>query len=278
VRKEWPRGLPLLAKGNDAILQSLAQKDLANPSTVAAQLEVADGWWDQAEKQRDPAAKRRVASRARTWYEQALAGAAGLQKAKVEKRLEEIDHLHASGAVVDLLPLIDPKKDGYQGGWDKSGGSLLSPVPVAQASLQIPYMPPAEYDLKMVIEKKDIHVLHVGLPSDNVRIGVDVDNQSTWGTLNFPAPSGKNSIVKYNGSYTSKGKPSTLLISVRKMGVWVSIDNKVVLSYEGDISAAGPDSSWNPPNAKCLMLGSWGGWIISKMVLIPVSGQGKPLR
>jgi len=207
-----------------------------------------------------------------------MAGAAGLQKAKVEKRLDEIEQLHASGPIVDLLPLIDPKKDGYQGGWDKSGGSLLSPVPVAQASLQIPYLPPPEYDLRMVIEKKDIHVLHVGLPSDNIRIGVDVDNQSTWGTLNFPAPSGKNSIVRYNASYTSKGKPSTLLISIRKTGVWVSIDSRIVLSYEGDISAAGPDTSWNPPNAKCLMLGSWGGWIISKMVLVPVSGQGKPLR
>lgn len=278
TKKDWSRGIPLLAKGSDPALQAVALKELAAPSTFAAQVEVGDGWWDLGEKQKDLATRRKFVNRARHWYELGLAGVTGLAKAKVEKRLDEIEKLNASGPIVDLLALIDPKKDATSGVWDKKDSALWSPVPVAQASLQVPYLPPLEYDLKMVVEKRDIHVLHIGLPTGDVRVEVDLDNQSTWGNLNFPQPSGKNSVVKYNTSYTQRNKPSVLICSVRRTGAWVTVDGKVVLSWEGDVGTAIAVPAWRPPNPKAISLGSWGSWIISRMMLIPVTGQGKPLR
>jgi hypothetical protein len=273
MKRDWEKGLPMLAKGNDAALQAAAQKDLAGSA-----MEAGDAWWEIADKTKETVSKRKLLARARLWYERALPALSGLSKAKVEKRLEEIDQAGASGAVVDVLALIDPKKDATGGAWEKSGAALLSPMAVAQASLQIPYLPPPEYDLKLVVERKDIHVLHLGLPSGDVRIDVDVDNQSTWGNLNFDSAPTKASIVKYNTAYIPVGKPATILCTVRRNGVWIAIDGKIVLAYEGDITNAKPVAAWKPPNPKALSLGSWAGWVFTKIQLIPVTGQGKKLR
>jgi hypothetical protein len=51
VKGDWDVGLSFLAKGSDAGLGALAAKDLAAPTDPERQLEVADGWWDLAEKE-----------------------------------------------------------------------------------------------------------------------------------------------------------------------------------------------------------------------------------
>jgi len=47
VKGDWDKGLPLLAKGSDAKLKELAQKELAGPKDAAEQAAVGDGWWAQ---------------------------------------------------------------------------------------------------------------------------------------------------------------------------------------------------------------------------------------
>jgi len=278
TKKDWARGLPLLAKGSDAAVAAVAQKELSAPTSAAGQVEVADGWWELGDKARSTITKRKLLQRARHWYELAAAGATGLTRAHIDKRLDDIDQASASGAVVDLLALIDPKKDAFQGAWEKSGLALLSPKPVAQAGLQIPYIPPVEYDLKMTVEKKDIHVLYLGLPLADGMIGVDIDNQSTSGGLKISDNGGKNNIVKYNACYTAIGKPATIICSVRKTSVTVAIDGKVILRYEGDLGSAKPLGDLKPPNPKALAIGSWGAWVFTKITLIPITGQGKRTR
>jgi len=51
------------------------------------QSKLADDWWNLAEKEKDWT-KAAVQSRAAHWYEQALPKLTGLDKVKVEKRLE----------------------------------------------------------------------------------------------------------------------------------------------------------------------------------------------
>lgn len=279
IRKEWTKGLPLLAKGSDALLQAVARKELANPSTPATQLEVADGWWDAGDKQKDAAVKRKILVRALQWYEKCISGVDGLQAIKIEKRLDEIEKINASGPIVDLLALIDPKKDAQLGNWRKDGATLVTPAVTGQAILQIPYVPPAEYDLKLTAERKDIQALHLGLPVGEVRAEADLDNNSTNGSLNFPETlASKGSVVKYMACYMQKGKLANIVCSVRRNEVTVTIDKKVVLKYEGDMANARPVKTWWPPNSKAMSIGTLGCWVISKMVLVPVTGQGKALR
>lgn len=276
MKNDWERGLPLLAKGSDGTLKAAAEKELAHPTETAAALEVADAWWDIASAQKDPNLRRTLITHARPWYTQAVPGLSGLSKARIEKRLDEIEQSHASAPIVDLLALVDPKKDALSGSWSMDGPALLSPTVCAQASLQIPYEPPLEYDLKMVVEKKDIHDLHLGLPTGDVRVEVDVDNQSTWGNMNFAV--GGTNVVKYNACYTTVGKPANLVVSVRRTGVTVTVDGRAVLRYEGDVAQAQPDRAWTPRDSKAILVGTWAGWIFRKMVVVPITGQGKKLR
>src|SRR5439155_12147143 len=110
AKGDWDRGLPILAACAKPPLNGLAEKDLAGPSDPAGQIEVGDGWWDLAEKEKLPLRKSRLQERSRVWYEAAFSAATGLSKSKLEKRLVVLDA--AVRGPVNLLGLIDPKVDG----------------------------------------------------------------------------------------------------------------------------------------------------------------------
>jgi hypothetical protein len=97
LKGDWERGLPMLAKGEDAGLRALAERDLGQPEGAAARLALANGWWEAAEKGAG-AAKARLQERATYWYEQALPGLTGLSKVAAEKRLEAARSAGGGGA------------------------------------------------------------------------------------------------------------------------------------------------------------------------------------
>jgi len=83
----WEKGLPLLRKGGDEKLAGLATRDLASPADAKAQAALGDDWWELAEAERGPF-KSVFHARAAYWYEQALPKLSGLERTKVERRLE----------------------------------------------------------------------------------------------------------------------------------------------------------------------------------------------
>src|SRR5436190_22356746 len=65
--------------------------------------------------------------------------------------------------VIDLLKWIDPERDAVVGEWRRQESALLTP-PVKHALLQVPYLPPREYDLSVVAELVgDAESLNLGL-------------------------------------------------------------------------------------------------------------------
>ena len=85
---DWHAGLPLLAKGSDAALAGLAKRDLAAPTAAAAQIELADGWWDLAQSKNGPD-RAHLTGRAIYWYQQAQPNIhGGFTELKINKRLE----------------------------------------------------------------------------------------------------------------------------------------------------------------------------------------------
>jgi WD40 repeat protein/tRNA A-37 threonylcarbamoyl transferase component Bud32 len=88
---DWDAGLPLLAKGDDKALQELAEADLARPSGVADQVKAGDGWWGLAEdKEKSKLGKTQLQLRACYWYQQAVTGASGLTRDKIEERIKQV--------------------------------------------------------------------------------------------------------------------------------------------------------------------------------------------
>ena len=83
----WNEGLTMLTKASDPALRALAAKDLANPTDMAAIMEVADAWWagDDAKSLHLSQTRRRAVY----WYQTALPQLPADKKAEVEKRIAE---------------------------------------------------------------------------------------------------------------------------------------------------------------------------------------------
>ena len=92
VKGNWEEGLPLLAKGSDPNLKSLAAADLAGPKDASEQVKLADEWRDLADKETNKLKKNNLLAREACWYEAALPNLTGLAKAKIEKQLEDIEN------------------------------------------------------------------------------------------------------------------------------------------------------------------------------------------
>jgi hypothetical protein len=90
ITGDWESGLRLLARGSDPTLKKFAQQDLAQPSSSADQVVLADQWWDLGERMAGTA-KTQVRQHACAWYKRALSTLdKGLIRQRVEQRLEEI--------------------------------------------------------------------------------------------------------------------------------------------------------------------------------------------
>ena len=89
-KNDWPHGLTYLARGESRPLAELAQRDLAaqgketNPSE---QLQLGDGWWDLSGSARGVTGAAYMC-RAVYWYQKALAGLSGLDKAATAERID----------------------------------------------------------------------------------------------------------------------------------------------------------------------------------------------
>ncbi|MBC7821354.1 MAG: hypothetical protein IAG10_31085, partial [Planctomycetaceae bacterium] len=94
AKSDWNEGLKRLVLASDATLQKLAQQDTAlieaaKPPTPDAAAQLADGWWDLAQKLSTGNFKSAVKLRAGQWYAFAIPNLKGLPKAKAEQRVTE---------------------------------------------------------------------------------------------------------------------------------------------------------------------------------------------
>jgi len=89
VKDRWEEGLSYLAKGSDAALAALAEKELQEPTDPHDQLVIGQRWWRQAEGE-GGYVKARILLRAEHWFKRVLPTLSGEVKASTEDRLEKI--------------------------------------------------------------------------------------------------------------------------------------------------------------------------------------------
>ncbi|MDB5324046.1 MAG: hypothetical protein JWN40_5677 [Phycisphaerales bacterium] len=88
TKGDWARGLPLLVKSSNAGLKELAVREGTATADAAAQRELANAWWDLAEKNKG-LRRGRMRRHAAAFYQQALDGGGlrGLERTRAEKRV-----------------------------------------------------------------------------------------------------------------------------------------------------------------------------------------------
>lgn len=277
----WEKGLLHLAKGADAALQLLAARDLQNPSDPPEQVAMGDGWWEQGEKEKD---RRRLQlrSRAAYWYGQAYPKLSGITRAKVERRLEEAGPAGVALVGINLFRLIDPAQDSsVEGTWGRADGALVSPV-CQWAKIQIPYLPPDDYDLRVVVERKrGWNGLEIGLVSRGTRFTVAIDgwDGNMAGMQMIDGKNGSQNETTYHGKCLAMDMPATVLCSVRSTGVVVSVDGKTIIDWKGDFRRVTAFKFWQLPNKDLPFVGAYETCFhVHAVSLIPLSGEGRKLR
>jgi hypothetical protein len=281
VRGDWASGLPHLLAGAKPPLKPVVEKDVLNPAEADKQLEVAEAWIEFGQKEKSSWRRSRIQLRARFWLEKAGTSATGLVRMKVEKRLGEIEE-NEPGAV-NLLRLIDPKQDGLDGEWAFEGGALVSPA-VPWARLQIPYTPPDEYELTVIAERKaGNNSLGIGLVRGTTPFALHIDG--------FPGIGGKTGLdtldgmvleknpASVNGLFFKDNVASTLVVSVRRGGVTLTMDGKVILNWQGNYNRLSQSPVYKAKDSRMMLVGAYESkYHITRMTLVPITGQGKRLR
>jgi hypothetical protein len=179
---------------------------------------------------------------------------------------------------VDLLALIDPELDSVEGAWQKSGKTLVTPV-VPFARLQLPYLPPEEYDLTIVAELKGApESLNIGIPVGGRQITAVLDG---WkGTRSgFHLIDGKQANeneTSVPGRVFSQNTPARILCSVRKGRLSVSVDGKALLDWKVDPERFSHDDAWAVRDREAPYIGCYAAsFHITELMLKPVSGKGR---
>jgi hypothetical protein len=150
---EWKKGLPILARGDDAQLSKLAASDVANSGETAQAIALADGWWTVSEKLRG-FSRTLVQRHAESWYRTVLPKLTGITRSRVDQRLAELpfDVLSNPGSV-DLWPLMSLAKGSYQGEWKNVNGVLVVEKNDAGDHVTIPVVPFGDYRLESTFEQ-----------------------------------------------------------------------------------------------------------------------------
>lgn len=114
--EDWKSALPHLAKGEDADLRQLAQRELAPPAEPHSQMALADAWWALAQARQGEDHDSWLL-RAGYWYDRAHAKlSSGLERLKAEKRLEELVEVRQRRATSRRL--LHPGKDSANDLWN----------------------------------------------------------------------------------------------------------------------------------------------------------------
>jgi hypothetical protein len=117
-KNDWSKGLPNLAAGSDPRLQLAAKKETENPAAAAAQLAVAEQWWDSATKL-SREAKRNVLRHAAEWYVTALPSLTGAPRTTALNRIQEAVQTRPQS-----LPTLMPQGIVAYWGFDDASGRL----------------------------------------------------------------------------------------------------------------------------------------------------------
>lgn len=294
---DWTQALSYLAKSENTALHAVVQEEVTPPDDPDKQLALADKWWTlgQAATADEKAS---MLARAHHWYRQSQPSLSGLSKAKAEKRREEIETLvsatelqaskkstRAKGGgarTINLLTFVDPRADAVRGEWRMVDGVLRCESQHFVLKIATPYIPPEEYDVKMVfsqpIIRNDVCII---MPRQGKSFAWMLGG--TEGVFHFSHDprSLTNGQEPTRSNFPRSFLPSrqyTTLVQVRNDGVKAFFEGKQAAAFKTDYRDLVVDSWRTIPDPSRLAIGCDDPTIFHVLEVTEVTGQGKLLR
>jgi tetratricopeptide (TPR) repeat protein len=182
---------------------------------------------------------------------------------------------------LDLLKLIDPLKHTVAGHWWLEGGSLVSAH--RAALLQVPFLPPSEYEVTIVVERLEgTDALVLGLLGEGRPLAVVIDgwgrNTSTSGVDLVDAVRYFDNETAHPGIVIPAGKPVTLKYTVRRSKFTLVRDGETIMQWNADYRRCTPLGDWVVPGMPMLTLATRPSiFRITRFELKPLSPERQPI-
>ena len=182
-----------------------------------------------------------------------------------------------------LLNRVDLVKDRISGDWTLKDGRLVSPLE-KWARLQLPCVPPEEYDLEAVVTRVEADdCLMLGLVYQGQQCQVVLDGgggKNSWmevrGGGHGVTPFG---ITFFQGQVFAQNRPARLQVAVRKARLSVTVDTFRILDYVGDKGPLYIAEHWEAPDLRTLYIGAYETvFTMDNLRLTPVQGTAAFLR
>ncbi len=228
---DWDEGLVLFARSADPILKSLAVTELARPPSTAEELSLADGWWNQSLKE-SGLASAQIRLHAAAWYEFSAPSLAGPDRQRARSRSIDSIARNATRNLRSLFPLIDLSRDKLGGVWSFNGADELVSTDKPNAKVEIPYCPPAEYDLQFRFSRTSGNdALVIVCPFNGLQFAFDIgaSNNTRAAFVGIGSVTAQTAPASQPARpILTNGRVYSCLIKIRKIGVQAFIDDQLV--------------------------------------------------
>ncbi len=239
----------------------------------AACMELAE-WYRGLGDAAPPHARAAMYARAETYLERFLdvhtdddldrtRGLAALEK--IDAALDKAD----AAQWIDLLPLVDPKKNAVRGQWERQGSGLAIVRWTDFGRLMIPAVVRGNYDMKVRFARTTGGgivgvVLPVGPTGVLLALGFQNDACHGLGEVGGKDAASNKSTVR--PGKIENGRPYDVRIKIRLDGkqasVRVAIDGKYLIGWRGPASALTVGEYWRLPRPDCPGLTSYNANIV----------------
>ncbi|HEX5102658.1 MAG TPA: hypothetical protein VFV87_02535 [Pirellulaceae bacterium] len=312
---DWAGGIKLLAQSEDPTLAAAAKLDLdTKADDRQAAVAIGDAWFDLA--QADPGLAPAFA-RARHWYQQALSGADGLEKVKLDKRIEQISAMNLPAPqdasarpqaptlatarflltrmkafeTTNVISAITPQTVRTQG-WYIYSDMLRVDNDATSARIQSPVNPTGEYQVALRVRRSTTTphagMFVVGLPHVRSQFAVVIDypvpgkgfaSFITLGGLKKPDDNPTLKVTENLVPRLGTDQQHIIICAVKLDEISVQLDGQELIQYRGDMSKLTMSKEWAVPDTRCMFLGSHqGGFYVHGWVVSPlVADDGTPL-
>jgi len=244
------------------------------------QFALAGKYFEISKKQKNLADKGLYEDGVVRWCNTALPNANAIQKEKIDELLKEVKQSATKGNLVDLLKMIDLKKDVISGEWKLQEGKLVSDGS-SLARIEIPYEPPEEYDFRLAFARQQgSHDVFQCLSRSGKPFHWQMsagDDGNLFGFTVLKGDGSDNPSIKKGR--LENGKRYASLIQVRKNGIKAYLDNTLLTEWKAEYKELGLNNLLKLRNEKYLGFGSHNSPTIFYSVdVIEISGKGKKAR
>jgi eukaryotic-like serine/threonine-protein kinase len=197
---------------------------------------------------------------------------------------------------VNLLPLIELPRDAVRGTWRREDGALISDTTgdfsqtVGGARVQIPYRPPAEYDLRVRFTRlngSQCVALIFPAPESSAARGEQLaviaggwmNSRVGFELVNGEGSEGGNNSTGRQGQWLRTGERQELILRVRKGGATAVLDGREVTATPANYAAMSTPQWYELRDRSLLGLASWNSSMAFHSVeLVEISGEGRELH